>query len=61
VEPDDVVGLVETMKMYNEVTADVTGTVREIVVENGALVEASQPLLYVEPGQADEALPAGAV
>jgi acetyl-CoA carboxylase biotin carboxyl carrier protein len=61
VEPDDVVGLVETMKMYNEVTADITGTVREIVVENGALVEASQPLLYVEPGQADEALPAGAV
>jgi acetyl-CoA carboxylase biotin carboxyl carrier protein len=61
VEPDDIVGLVETMKMYNEVTADITGTVREIVVENGALVEASQPLLYVEPGQADEALPAGAV
>ena len=61
VEPGDVVGLVETMKMYNEVTADVTGTVREIVVENGSLVEAGQPLLYVEPGQADDALPAGAV
>jgi acetyl-CoA carboxylase biotin carboxyl carrier protein len=64
VEPDDVVGLVETMKMYNEVTADVAGTVREIVVENGSLVEAGQPLLYVEPGPAEEALdalPAAAV
>ena len=61
VEPADVVGLVETMKMYNEVTADVTGTVREIVVENGSLVEAGQPLLYVEPGPADEALPAAVV
>ena len=61
VEPNDVVGLVETMKMYNEVTADVAGTVREIVVENGSLVEAGQPLLYVEPGHADDALPAGVV
>jgi biotin carboxyl carrier protein len=61
VEPGDVVGLVETMKMYNEVTADVTGTVREIVVENGALVEAGQPLLYVEPGHAEDALPTGVV
>ena len=61
VEPDDVVGLVETMKMYNEVTADVAGTVREIVVENGSLVEAGQPLLYVEPGHDHEDLPAGAI
>jgi biotin carboxyl carrier protein len=61
VEPGDVVGLVETMKMYNEVTADVTGTVREIVVENGSLVEAGQPLLYVEPGHADDAPPTGVV
>ncbi|HKO24554.1 MAG TPA: acetyl-CoA carboxylase [Chloroflexota bacterium] len=61
VEPGDVVGLVETMKMYNEVTADVTGTVREIVVENGSLVEAGQPLLYVEPGHAEDALPTAVV
>jgi hypothetical protein len=33
-------------------------------VENGSLVEAGQPLLYVEPGPAEEALdalPAAAV
>ena len=29
------------------------------VVENGSLVEAGQPLLYVEPGQDDDALPPG--
>lgn len=51
VEPDSVVGLIETMKMFNEVTADVTGIVREVIVENGALVESGQPLLYVEPGE----------
>ena len=61
VEPDDVVGLVETMKMYNEITADVAGTVREIVLENGSLVEAGQPLLYVEPGADPQTPPVGAV
>ena len=48
-------GLIETMKMFNEVTADVTGTVREIMVENGALVEAGQVLIYVEPGESLQA------
>lgn len=51
VEPDSVVGLIETMKMFNEVSADVSGIVREVLVENGALVESGQPLLYVEPGE----------
>lgn len=52
VEPDTVVGLIEAMKMFNEVTANMHGIVREIVAENGALIEAGQPLLYVEPGNA---------
>ena len=51
VEPDSVVGLIETMKMFNEVTADIAGIVREIVVESGELIETGQPLLYVEPGE----------
>ncbi len=60
VEPDSIVGLIETMKMFNEVTADVAGTVREIAAESGALVEAGQPILYVEPGESLEGPPAGA-
>ncbi len=51
VEPDSIVGLIETMKMFNEVTADIAGTVHEIAFENGALVEAGQPLVYIEPGE----------
>lgn len=50
VEPDQIVGLIEAMKLFNEITADIAGTVREIVAENGALVEAGQVLMYVEPG-----------
>lgn len=53
VEADSIVGLIETMKMFNEVTADVTGMVREIVIGNGSLVEAGQPIVYIEPGESD--------
>jgi len=59
VEADSIVGLIETMKMFNEVTADVAGTVRELVVESGALVEAGQPILYVEPGESMDGPSAG--
>ena len=50
VEEDTVIGLIEAMKMFNEVTASVSGIVREVVPENGALIEAGKPILYVEPG-----------
>ena len=49
VEPDQVIGLIETMKMFNEVLADVGGTVRELAAPDGALIEAGQPVIYVEP------------
>lgn len=51
VDADSVVGLIEAMKMFNQVTADVTGTVREVVAGNGELIEAGQPIIYVEPGE----------
>lgn len=52
VESDDVVALIETMKMFNEITADVAGAVREILMPNGSIVEAGQALLYIEPAGA---------
>jgi acetyl-CoA carboxylase biotin carboxyl carrier protein len=53
VAPGDVVALIETMKLFNEVTADVGGAVTSVVASDGDLVEAGQPLLYVsaEGGQ----------
>jgi len=59
VEADSVVGLIETMKMFNEVTADIAGTVQELVAENGALVEVGGPILYVEPGESVTGPPGG--
>lgn len=44
-----VVGLIESMKMFNPVESDIDGTVRAIVVSNSGLVEKGQVLMYVEP------------
>lgn len=44
-----VIGLLEAMKLFNEIKSDVTGVVRAIVAENGALVKTHQVLIEVEP------------
>lgn len=48
VRPGDVVGLIEAMKLFNEVRSTVAGRVRKIVAENGQLVRAHQPLVELE-------------
>src|SRR5437773_7443873 len=49
VEPGDVIGLIEAMKLSNEIRSTQSGRVRRIFAENGQLVRAHQPLLEVEP------------
>ncbi len=44
-----VVGLIEAMKLFNEIKSDVTGTVTRILVESGTLVKRQQPLIEVAP------------
>jgi len=44
-----VVGLIEAMKLFNEIKADVTGIVTRILVESGTLVKRKQPLLEIDP------------
>jgi acetyl-CoA carboxylase biotin carboxyl carrier protein len=41
--------IIEAMKLMNELEAEVEGTVREILVENGEPVEYGQVLFRVEP------------
>ncbi|MGZ4311051.1 MAG: acetyl-CoA carboxylase biotin carboxyl carrier protein [Solirubrobacteraceae bacterium] len=47
VEPDTTVCIIEVMKMMNSVPAGVSGTIAEIVSENGQLVEYGDPLFRV--------------
>jgi acetyl-CoA carboxylase biotin carboxyl carrier protein len=49
VMPTTVVGLVEAMKIYNEITAECNGVVAEILVENQQPVEFEQVLFRVDP------------
>ena len=51
VDADSVIGLVETMKIFNEVTADVSGRIVSFAAEGGALVHAGDPLVLIEPGE----------
>ena len=44
-----VIGLIEAMKLFNEIKSDVTGRVLRIHAETGALVKAKQPLIEVQP------------
>jgi acetyl-CoA carboxylase biotin carboxyl carrier protein len=42
--------IIEAMKLMNELEAEVEGTVRQVLVENGEPVEYGQVLFRVEPG-----------
>lgn len=44
-----VVGLIEAMKLFNEIKSDVSGRINRVLVENGTLVKRKQPLLEVDP------------
>ena len=48
VSKDSIVCIVEAMKLFNEIDADVDGEIVEILVNNGQLVEYGQPLFLVK-------------
>ena len=45
VEPGQVIGIVEAMKLMNHITAEHAGKVAEVLVGNGEPVEFDQPLI----------------
>jgi acetyl-CoA carboxylase biotin carboxyl carrier protein len=49
VGPDTVVCLIEAMKIFNEIRAEVSGTIEQIIVSSGEAVEFGQPLFRVRP------------
>jgi acetyl-CoA carboxylase biotin carboxyl carrier protein len=51
VDADAVIGLVETMKIFNEVTADCSGRIVKFVADKSQLVHAGDTLVLVEPGE----------
>lgn len=48
VSEGDTVCIVESMKVMNEIQADISGTVKSIAVKDGEAVEFGQPLIIIE-------------
>ena len=42
-----VIGLIEAMKVFNEIQSSVSGTVKKIVAEGGDIVNPGDPLMYI--------------
>jgi acetyl-CoA carboxylase biotin carboxyl carrier protein len=49
VGPDDVVCIIEVMKLMNSIGAGIRGRIVEILADNGQLVEYGQALMIIEP------------
>ena len=49
VKPDTVVCIIEAMKVFNQIQAEKSGRIVEILVENGDAVGFGQPLFRLEP------------
>jgi len=49
IKEDQVLCIIEAMKLMNEIEAKVAGRIAKILVENGQPVEYGQPLFLVEP------------
>jgi acetyl-CoA carboxylase biotin carboxyl carrier protein len=50
VDEKSVVCIIEAMKVFNEIHAEVRGTVTKVLASNGQAVEFGQPLFLVKPG-----------
>ena len=48
VKKGDTLCIIEAMKMFNQIEAEVDGTIKSVLVENGQPVEYDQPLFVIE-------------
>ena len=48
IKEDDVLCIIEAMKLMNEIKAEMAGTVTAVMVKNGQAVEYDQPLFHVK-------------
>lgn len=51
VGPDTAIGIVEAMKVFNEIPAECSGTIAAKLIENGDPVEYGQPMFKVDTSQ----------
>jgi len=49
IQEGQIIGLIEAMKVFNEVPSPITGIVKKITAQNATLVQAGEVMMYVEP------------
>lgn len=49
IKPGQTICIIEAMKLFNEIEAEISGTIVEILVDNATPVEFDQPLYLVDP------------
>ena len=49
IKPDSIVCILEAMKLFNEIEAEVSGEIVKVLADEGQLVEYGQPLFLVKP------------
>ena len=49
IEPEAVIGIIEAMKVMNEIRAETSGTIKEVLVTNGQAVQYGQVLFRLKP------------
>ncbi len=54
VDPETVVCVIEAMKIINEIKAELSGKIVEVLVEDGKAVEYGQPLFRVSPAPPEQ-------
>ena len=47
VKAGDTLGIIEAMKMFNQIEADISGTVLAVLVNNGQPVEFDEPMFII--------------
>jgi acetyl-CoA carboxylase biotin carboxyl carrier protein len=47
VKAGDTLGIIEAMKMFNPIEADISGTVRAVLVESGQPIEFDEPMFVI--------------
>ncbi len=48
VGPDTIVCIIEAMKVFNEIPAEISGRIAAVLVENGEPVDFGQPLFKID-------------
>ena len=49
IKPGQVIGIIEAMKLFNEIESEVSGKIVKILVNDSTPVEYDQPLIVVDP------------